>query len=46
MQLDPGIEPEILMGRKKVMADVTVIFGYDSGRNRIPKLVFLREIND
>jgi hypothetical protein len=46
LQLDPGIEPEILMGRKKIMADVTVIFGYDNERNRIPKLVFLREVND
>lgn len=46
LQLDPGIDPEILIGKKNVIADVTVIFSHDNERNRIPKLVFLREINN
>lgn len=45
LQLDPGLDPEILLGKRKITADVTVIFGYDNERNRIPKLVFLRGIN-
>lgn len=46
LQLDPGIKPEILIGKSKIMAEVTVIFEYDDEDNKIPKLVFLRKIND
>lgn len=46
LQLDPGINPEMLIGKSKIMAEVTVIFEYDYENNKIPKLVFLRKIND
>ena len=46
LQLDPGIKPEVLIGIRKIMAEVTVIFEYDDDDNKIPKLVFLRKIND
>lgn len=44
LQLDPTVSPEDLLDKRKVNANVTVIFGYDKEYNKIPKLVFLREI--
>lgn len=44
LQLDPTVDPEDLLDKRKVNADVTVIFGHDKEYNKIPKLVFLREI--
>lgn len=46
MQLAPFINPIDLGNRRVIRADVTVIFGYDKGGNRIPKLVFLKQITD
>lgn len=44
LQLDPTVNPENLLDKRKVNANVTVIFGHDKEYNKIPKLVFLREI--
>lgn len=44
LQLDPTVDPEDLFDKRKVNADVTVIFGHDKEYNKIPKLVFLRKI--
>lgn len=44
LQLDPTVSPEDLLDKRKVNANVTVIFGHDKEYNKIPKLVFLREI--
>lgn len=44
LQLDPIVDPEDLLDKRKVNANVTVIFGHDKDYNKIPKLVFLREI--
>ncbi|MFL9813802.1 hypothetical protein D7241_11150 [Stutzerimonas sp. VN223-3] len=44
LQIDPTINPEDLLDKRKVNASVTVIFGHDKEYNKIPKLVFLREI--
>jgi uncharacterized protein (UPF0333 family) len=44
LQLDPSVNPEDLLDKRKVNADVTVIFGHDKEYNKIPKLVFLRVI--
>lgn len=44
LQLDPTVNPEDLLDKRKVNANVTVIFGHDKEYNKIPKLVFLREI--
>lgn len=44
LQLDPTVDPEDLFDKRKVNADVTVIFGHDKEYNKVPKLVFLREI--
>lgn len=44
LQLDPTVDPEDLLDKRRVNANVTVIFGHDKEYNKIPKLVFLREI--
>ena len=44
LQLDPTVDPEDLLDKRKVNANVTVIFGHDKEYNKVPKLVFLREI--
>ncbi|WP_417685001.1 hypothetical protein [Pseudidiomarina gelatinasegens] len=44
LQLDPTVNPEDLFDKRKVNANVTVIFGHDKEFKKIPKLVFLREI--
>lgn len=46
MQLDPFIKPIDLRNKETIRGNITVVFGYDKSRNRIPKLVFLREIVD
>ncbi|WP_312679947.1 hypothetical protein [Stutzerimonas nitrititolerans] len=44
LQLDPTVNPEDLLDKRKVNANITVIFGHDKEYNKVPKLVFLREI--
>lgn len=44
LQLDPTVDPEQLAEERKVKAKVTVIFGHDKEYNKVPKLVFLREV--
>lgn len=44
LQLDPTIDPEDLLDKRKINANVTVIFVHDKDYNKIPKLVFLRGI--
>ena len=44
LQLDPTVNPEDLLDKRKVNANVTVIFAHDKEYNKVPKLVFLREI--
>jgi hypothetical protein len=44
LQIDPAVNPEDLLDKRKVNANVTVIFGHDKEYNKIPRLVFLREI--
>ena len=44
LQLDPTVNSEDLLDKRKVNANITVIFGHDKEYNKIPKLVFLREI--
>ncbi len=46
MQLDPSVDPEELGNRTTVIGDVTVLFDYNKDNNKIPKIVFLREIKD
>jgi hypothetical protein len=44
LQLDPTVNPDDLLDKRSVIANVTIIFGHDKDYNKIPKLVFLREI--
>lgn len=44
--LDSHVRPEELGNRRMLRANITVVFNYDRGANRIPKLVILREIVD
>jgi len=44
LQLDPGVKPSELLNKSSVNARVTVIWGVDSKNQKIPKLIFLREI--
>ncbi|PPD35841.1 MAG: hypothetical protein CTY19_02000 [Methylomonas sp.] len=44
LQLDPTIEPEDLFDKRKISAEVTIIFGRDKEYKKLPKLVFLRKI--
>lgn len=44
LHLDPTINPEILIERRKVTGDVTVVFKYTEEGEKIPKLYFLRNI--
>ncbi|WP_292935972.1 hypothetical protein [Noviherbaspirillum sp.] len=46
MHLDPHIKATNLIGKTVIMGDVTVIFRYDQSGNRIPSLVFLRNVID
>jgi len=44
LQIDPTVDPEQLAEERNVKANVTVIFGHDKEYNKVPKLVFLREV--
>lgn len=44
LQLDPTINPEILAEERNITGKATVIFGHDKEYNKVPKLIFLREI--
>lgn len=44
LQLDPTVDPQNLLDNRKINANITVIFRNDKEYNKIPKLVFLREI--
>jgi len=46
LQLDPTINPELLAEERNITGKATVIFGHDKDYNKIPKLIFLREINE
>ncbi len=44
LQLDPTINAEVLIERRKVTGDVTAVFRYTEEGEKIPKLYFLRNI--
>ncbi|MEQ1543423.1 hypothetical protein [Methyloglobulus sp.] len=44
MQLDPTINPDELSKKRKFLANVSVLFSLENGIDKIPKLIFLREI--
>ena len=44
LQLDPAVKPSDLLNKSSVNASVTVIWGVDTKNQKIPKLIFLREI--
>lgn len=44
LQLDPTINPEVLMEKRKVKGDVTAVFRYTEEGAKISKLYFLRNI--
>lgn len=44
LQLDPTVNPELLAEERNIVGKATVIFGHDKEYNKIPKLIFLREI--
>jgi Mor family transcriptional regulator len=44
LQLDPTINPELLAEERNITGKATVIFGHDKEYNKVPKLIFLREI--
>lgn len=46
LQLDPTVEPEKLAELRNITAKATIIFGHDKKFNKIPKMVFLREVID
>lgn len=46
LQLDPTVNPEELAELRNINAKVTIIFGHDKEFNKIPKLIFLREVLD
>ncbi|MES9879514.1 MAG: hypothetical protein ABW185_01375 [Sedimenticola sp.] len=46
LQLDPTVSPEEVLEHRKFKGKVTIIFGHDKEYNKIPKLVFLRAINE
>lgn len=46
MTIDPFIDTIELGNRRTLRANITVVFGYDRNGNRIPKLVFLREVSN
>ncbi len=46
LQLDPTVSPEEVLEKRKFSGNVTIIFGHDKEYNKIPKLVFLRAINE
>lgn len=46
LQLDPSLNPEEILEKRKFNGNVTVKFKYDKDNNKIPSLVFLREINN
>jgi hypothetical protein len=45
MHLDPHIKVSDLLGKTSVTGDVTVIFKHDDTGNKIPALIFLRELS-
>ncbi|SDY09621.1 hypothetical protein [Nitrosomonas sp. Nm33] len=46
LQLDPTINLEEVFEKRRFNGNVTVVFRYDKYHNKIPYLVFLREINE
>lgn len=46
LHLDPVINQEELIGKRVINGNVTVVFEYDDHYRKVPKLVFLRKIND
>ncbi|HBG19298.1 MAG TPA: hypothetical protein DDY32_08505 [Desulfobulbaceae bacterium] len=44
LQLDPTIDTEMLIERRKVVGEVTAVFRYTEEGEKIPKLYFLRNI--
>ena len=46
LQLDPTIKPMDLKNKLSINGHITVVWGADKQGNRIPKLIFLREILD
>ncbi len=44
LQLDPTIKPDELFNRKKIKANVSILFSIDRDSEKIPKMIFLREI--
>lgn len=46
LQLDPTVSPEEVLEKRMFTGSVTIIFGHDKEYNKIPKLVFLRSINE
>lgn len=44
LQLDPHIFPEELLGKRSVIADITVIYKYNDKGIQYPSLYFIREI--
>jgi len=46
LQLDPTVDPEKLAELRNITAKATIIFGHDKDYNKVPKLIFLREVID
>ncbi|MCS0334418.1 hypothetical protein AB6D65_06345 [Vibrio alginolyticus] len=46
LQLDPTIKPMDIKNKLSINGHITVVWGADNQGNRIPKLIFLREILD
>lgn len=44
LQLDPTVDPEELAELRNITGKATIIFGHDKEFNKIPKLIFLREV--
>ncbi|WPC75906.1 hypothetical protein [Vibrio porteresiae] len=44
LQLDPTIKPSDLKNKLSTNGNITVVWGFDKKGNRIPKIIFLREI--
>jgi hypothetical protein len=45
MHIDPHIKPGDLIGKTSIFGDVTIVFKHDDAGNKMPSLIFLREIH-